>query len=46
VGDVVVAIFKGLETGGICVGINCAFARIGGGLTIPSRECIVRAWRI
>jgi hypothetical protein len=46
VGDVVVANFKGRETGGICIGTNCVFAGTRGGISSRSRECILRAWKI
>jgi hypothetical protein len=45
-GDVVLAEVGGLQSAGICTGVNCAFVTIPRGLVIVSREAISAAWRI
>lgn len=45
-GDVVMAIVKGRETAGMCLGTHCVFPGIAAGLSFRTRECIVHAWRI
>lgn len=45
-GDVVLALIEGRETLGICMGVQCAFAQIGAGVTMHPMSFATKAWRL